>query len=116
MTCYVSYSATPQGVCIHVSGDVDLSVGDVLYDVLCDTLDHTVGTVEVNLRQVTFLDCVGLTTLLRALDHAHRRARVLFVSQPQGIALWTLGITGLLTALTADAPMQAQASADSGIN
>ena len=82
---------------MYLSGEVDLTVSDHLYRVLGETLDQTFGPVEVNLRDLRLLDCTGLTALIRARDDAHRRGRVLFVSQAQGIVRRVLDLVGTLT-------------------
>jgi anti-anti-sigma factor len=92
-----STPATPGGVCVYLSGEVDISVSDHLYQTLVETLDQTVGPVEVNLRELRLLDCTGLTALIRARHYAARRRRVLFVSQAHGIVRRVLDFVGTLT-------------------
>jgi hypothetical protein len=52
----LSTAATPAGVCVSLSGEVDVSVSDHLYQALVETLDQTVGPVEVSLRELSLLD------------------------------------------------------------
>jgi anti-anti-sigma factor len=92
-----STAAMPDGVCVYLSGEVDVSVSDHLYQALVETLDQTVGSVEVNLRELRLLDCTGLTALIRARQNAARRGRVLFVSHAHGIVRRVLDFVSALT-------------------
>ena len=98
----LSVAATPEGICVYLTGEIDISVSDHLYEVLGDALEQTLGTVEVNLRGPRMLNCTGFSALRRARDDARRRGRVLFVSQPRGMVLRVLDLTGTLTVLTDD--------------
>jgi anti-sigma B factor antagonist len=98
----LSLSARPDGVRVHVRGEVDLSASGHLYDVLGDALAQSLGTVEVDLRGLQFLDCSGITALLRARDDARRSGQVLFVSRPRGTVRLVLELTGTLSLLTAE--------------
>jgi anti-sigma B factor antagonist len=100
----LSMAARPGGLCLYLSGEIDMSVSGHLYEVLSDALDQTVGTVEVNLRGLQLLDCTGINALLRARCDARRCGRSLFVSEPQGLVLRVLELTDTLTALTARPP------------
>jgi anti-anti-sigma factor len=99
----LSMAARPEGICVYLTGEIDISVSDHLYEVLSDALEQTLDTVEVNLQGLRMLDCTGISALLRARDDARRRGRVLFVSQPRGIVRRVLDLTGTLTVLTDDA-------------
>ena len=106
MICSLSVAATPEGICVYLTGEIDMSVSDHLYEVLRDAVEHTRGTVEVDLRCLHLLDCTGIRALLRARDDALRCGRVMFVSEPRGIVRRALDLTGALTALTVDVPLQ----------
>ena len=100
-------ASTPAGVCVYLSGEIDLSVSDHLYEALRGALDQTVGPVEVNLRDLRLLDCTGLTALLRARDDAHRCGRGLFVSQARGTVRRVLDLAGgVLSEVPADVPLE----------
>ncbi|HET6529590.1 MAG TPA: STAS domain-containing protein [Actinoplanes sp.] len=90
-------ASTPDGVCVYLGGEVDLSVSGHLYEVLGDVLDQTLGPVEVDLRDLRLLDCTGITALLRARDDAHRCGRVLMVSNARGVVRRVLDLVGTLT-------------------
>jgi anti-sigma B factor antagonist len=106
-----SVAARPDGIRVYLTGEIDLSVSDHLYEVLHDALEQTLGTVEVNLRGLQLLDCTGISALLRARLDAVRCGRVLFVSQPRGIVRRVLDLTDTLTVLTGDSPLQSSALA-----
>lgn len=102
---YSSWTAArAEGICVYVTGEVDLSVSDHLYEVLRGTLGQTFGPLEVNLRGLQFLDCTGMSALLRAREDARRQGSALFVSEPRGIVRQVLALTGVLTVLTAAGP------------
>ena len=105
MIYFLSMASTPSGVCLYLSGEIDLSVSDHLYEALHGALDQTVGPIEVNLRGLRLLDCTGLTALLRARDDAHRCGRVLFVSQARGTVRRVLGLAAMLSDVPADVPL-----------
>jgi anti-anti-sigma factor len=94
-------AARAEGMCVFLTGEVDLSVSDHLYEVLGDALRQSIGPIEVNLRGLRLLDCSGIAALLRARDDARQHGRVLFVSEPRGIVRRVLDLTGVLTVLTA---------------
>jgi anti-sigma B factor antagonist len=98
----LSVAAKPEGICVYLAGEIDISVSDHVYEGLSDALEQTLGTVEVNHQGLRILDCTGISALLRARDDARRRGRLLFVSHPQGIVRRVLDLTGTLTVLTAD--------------
>ena len=107
----LSVAARPDGIRVYLTGEIDLSVSDHLYEVLHDALEQTLGTVEVNLRGLQLLDCTGISALLRARRDAVRCGRVLFVSQPRGMVRRVLEVTDTLTVLTGDSPLQSLAPA-----
>lgn len=102
-----SWSAAPSrdGMCVHLRGEVDITVSDHLYEVLRDAVEQTVGTVEVDLRRVRFLDCTGIGALLRARGDALESGHVMFISGPRGIVRRVLDLTDTVTVLTADVPL-----------
>lgn len=102
MIYLLSLSARSDGVRVHLRGEVDLSVSGHLYEVLGDAVAQSLGTVEVDLRGLQFLDCSGIAALLRARDDARRSAQVLFVSRPRGMVRQALDLTGTLSMLTAE--------------
>jgi anti-sigma B factor antagonist len=104
---YSSWTAArAEGMCVYVTGEVDLSVSAHLYEVLCGALGQALGPLEVNLYGLQFLDCAGIAALLRARDDAGRWGSTLFVSEPCGIVRRALALTGVLTVLTADGPAE----------
>jgi anti-sigma B factor antagonist len=102
---YFASVEKPDGVCVRLSGEIDLSVSGRLYEVLQAVLRSTYGSVELDLHGLRLLDCTGITAILRARNDAHEDGRVLFVSNPRGIVRRVLAFAGLLTLLSADAPV-----------
>jgi anti-sigma B factor antagonist len=101
-TYLLSIETRPAGIRLYLTGEVDMSVSDHLYQVLRDALAQAHGTVEVDLRGLRLLDCTGISALLEARDDGLRRGRDMFVSKPQGIVRRVLDLTDTLAVLTAD--------------
>lgn len=96
---------------VAVVGEIDLSTSDLLRVRLLDALSapHP-HRIEVDLAEVTFLDCSGVTVLV-TLRHAAARAGCrLRITNPQPIVRRVLDLTGLLEVFTAgfdEAPLAA---------
>ena len=90
--------------CLVLHGEIDLEVREELNHVLQHAvgLPHTVT--EVDLRDVTFLDCSGMSVLITAYNTAHGRGHDVIVSHPCGIVRRVLEFTGVLPYLTAPSP------------
>jgi anti-anti-sigma factor len=89
---------------VVVAGVVDLSTVERFGEALDAALDSQPGAVVVDLDGVSLLDSTGIATLV----HAHNRAMAATVSLTvvnlQPIVRRVLDITGVLHALTGEAP------------
>lgn len=92
----------PDGVRVLLYGEIDLPVRDKLRNVLAGVVATGVGTTELDLHEVTFLDCSGVGEFIRAHTDARKRGQTLTVSRPRGIVRRILELTGVLAVLTAD--------------
>ena len=90
------------GCTVVISGEIDTRSAPVLGDRLHELLQHPGDTpLELDLRQVTFLDSAGLTTLVGAHRAAEAAGRVLRMRCGTTRAvLRPLQITGLTTVFT----------------
>ena len=90
---------------ITVIGEIDIATATDLQTQLCDAVD-AVDAVEavtgeagrvlvVDLSQVRFMDCCGLTALLRGEAHAHTRGARLRLTAPHPHVRRLLALTGL---------------------
>ena len=109
-TCFrVRCTSSPTGWVVTVRGDVDAGTAPRLRDLLLDVLARP-GTpdVDVDLREVTFLDSAGLTALVGAHQAARRNGGLLRVAPGTARAVVRpLQITGLATVLDlVDAPAE----------
>jgi anti-anti-sigma factor len=86
-----------------VAGEVDLATVPVLRDTLLNVLcDQHPAVLDVDLAEVTFLDCTGLGVLVAVRNAAVRTGSRLRVTNPQPIVRQILEVTGLLGVLTAE--------------
>ena len=92
----------PHRVCLLLSGEIDLSVREVLRRVLRAAVAASPGVIAVDLGEVVFLDCTGIGELVRAYHEAHNRGRTLVMTRPQGIVRRVLELTDVLPQLTSD--------------
>ena len=103
----VQATCSPTGWVVTVRGDVDAVTAPRLADLLLDVLSRP-GTadVDLDLREVTFLDSAGLTAVVTAHQEAERSGCLLRVAPGTARAVVRpLQITGLTTVLDiVDAP------------
>ena len=83
-------------------GEIDLAVRDELRLALGDAIARAKFT-EVDLRDVTILDCGGIGALAEAAITARQRDRVVVISNAAGIVHRVLELTGVLSALSESA-------------
>jgi anti-anti-sigma factor len=102
----------PDGVRVTLSGDVDLAVREDLRRVLAGVVAASPGAVDLDLHEVTFLDCSGIGEFIRAYLDAHSRGKILTVSRPRGTVRRLLDLTGVLAVLTAHDADVSPAAAD----
>lgn len=91
------------GVKVSLSGEIDLAVRDDLRRVLHAAV-ATSAVTELDLRQVTYLDCTSVGEIVRAHLEALHCGRRLVVTQPQGIVELVLTLTNVLPLLAGGKP------------
>jgi anti-anti-sigma factor len=82
-----------------LSGDIDLSVREELRSVLAGVVTASPGATEVDLHEVTFLDCCGVGEFIRAYIEAQGRGHTLTVSRPRGTVRRILELGDVLAVL-----------------
>ena len=89
--------------CLHVLlfGEIDLALREDLRRLL-NTAVADAALTELDLHQVTYLDCVSIGEIVRAHLEARRRGRTLIVIRPQGMVREVLALTNVLSLLTPD--------------
>ena len=105
------------GWVLSVRGDVDACTAPRLGDLLLDVLSRPgAADVDLDLREVTFLDSAGLTALVAAHQEARRTGRLLRVTPGTARAVVRpLQITGLTTVLDiVEAPSERAARTEAG--
>ena len=78
-------------------GEIDLRVRDELFAVLHHPLVVSHSVIEVDLQDVTFMDCTGVGVLFAASNTGRRDGRAVYVSHASGIVRRAMEITGVLT-------------------
>ena len=90
-------SPTPATARVAVAGEVDLATVSVLRERLLNVLhDQSPVVLDVDLAEVTFLDCAGLGALVGVRKAAVDAGCLMRVSHPQPIVRRVLEVTGLL--------------------
>jgi anti-anti-sigma factor len=92
----------PGGVRVALSGDIDLAVREDLRHVLAGVVAVAPGAVDLDLHELTFLDCSGIAEFVQAYLDARGRGHILTVSGPRGIVRRVLELTDVLAVLTPD--------------
>jgi anti-anti-sigma factor len=82
-----------------LSGEIDLSVREELRSVLAGVVTAFPGATDVDLHEVTFLDCSGIGEFIRAYIEAHGRGHTLTVSRPRGNVRRILELSDVLAVL-----------------
>lgn len=100
MILFHQVCARSDGVRVMLAGDIDLAVREDLRRVLAGVAAASPGGVDLDLHDVTFLDCSGIGEFIRAYLDAHSRGKILTVSRPGGIVRRLLELTGVLAVLT----------------
>jgi anti-anti-sigma factor len=91
---------TPAAVRVFLSGEIDISVLDELHDVLHTAVAASPGVTEVDLGDVTFLDCAVIGEFVRAYLDARRRGQFLVVTRPRAFIREVLELANALPLLT----------------
>jgi anti-anti-sigma factor len=93
---------SPATTRVAVAGEVDLATASVLRDRLLEVLrDQRPAVLDVDLAEVTFLDCTGIAALVDVRNAAVQTGYQIRVSHLQPIVRRVLDLTGLLGVLTA---------------
>ncbi|MFC4999446.1 STAS domain-containing protein [Dactylosporangium cerinum] len=91
---------SPDDVGLALSGEIDLSVRDELRSVVDTVIAAAPGVTNLDLHDLTFLDCSGIGVFVRAYNGAQRHGHTLTISRPHGIVRRVLELTGVLALLT----------------
>jgi len=92
----------PDGVRLSLRGEVDYAVRDGLRMALRSAIGRTGRVIEVDLRDVTFLDCAGVGAIVEAQQLAVRAGRTLIVTRHRGVVRRVLDLSGVLGLLDPD--------------
>lgn len=90
----------PGRVCVDLSGEIDLSVREDLRRILQVAVATSPGYTNLDLNDVTFLDCGGVGEIVRGYADAQSRRHRLTVTRPRGIVRRVLELTDVLELLT----------------
>jgi anti-anti-sigma factor len=85
---------------LRMVGDVDLASADQLRDAAEFALTNHVGTLRIDLSEVTFLDSAGLGALITIRNQAREIGIELVLDQPSERARRVMDITGLTKVFT----------------
>lgn len=88
---------------ILLSGEIDISVRSELHDVLRAAVAGSGAVTEVDLRDVTFVDCAAIGELVGAYLDAQRQGQILVVTRPRGFVREVLEFANVLPLLTTSA-------------
>lgn len=95
----MSFSATVSdrtgGVRLLLRGEIDLATRDSLRHALRSAFRRTAGVIEVDLREVTFLDCAGVGAIVEGHQVAGRAGLTLIVTHDHGIVRRVLDLSGV---------------------
>ena len=106
--------ADPAGTRVRLAGELDITTGGHLVDVVCSLPAQAGSEVRLDVAELTFIDVVGLTALLRSRAHVLRGGGRLLVLHPSPLLRRMLDITGLGDILLAE-PGPAPATSARGI-
>jgi anti-sigma B factor antagonist len=88
---------------IQVGGEIDLATGPQLLAVLVELVDRGLHQLVVDLAQVTFLDCAGISVLVDALRRVQEHGGSLRLVRPTRRVARVLALTGMTTMFPIDA-------------
>jgi anti-anti-sigma factor len=91
--------ALPNGVVLAVAGELDLAAAPHLRERLGAVVDSGTTRVVLDLREVTFMDSIGLAAVLHASSRLRQGGRLALVVAPDSYAELVLEITGMPRAL-----------------
>jgi anti-anti-sigma factor len=87
-----------------ISGEIDLATVPALRETLLGMVHDPIPAIlDLDLAQVTFLDCAGIGVLVSARRAAAKAGRQMWITHPPPIVRLVLELTGLLSVFTAPA-------------
>jgi anti-anti-sigma factor len=96
---------SPGAARMAVAGEIDLATAPILGMRLLSVItDHWPAIIDVDLTEVTFLDCTGIGALVAVRNAAEQTGCRVWISHPQPMSAVILEVVGLLGMFTA--PMQ----------
>ncbi|AEV85103.1 Anti-sigma-B factor antagonist [Actinoplanes sp. SE50] len=84
--------ASRRGIRVRVAGELDLATAGILGDALAEALTAGTGHIDLDMADVSFLDCAGLRMLERAVTASDKRLRLVAAS---ATVCWMLRIAGM---------------------
>jgi anti-anti-sigma factor len=87
------------GLVLTVSGELDLATAPELRKRLETAIDSGTTRIVVDLRDVTFMDSIGLAAVVHARSRLHATGHLALVTTPGSYAQLVLEITGMPQAL-----------------
>jgi anti-anti-sigma factor len=90
---------------VSVIGEADLSYRDEFVAVLTGVIAEAPVGIEVDLAELGFIDSTCIAALMASMRAAREAGIGFFVSNPGGIVLRVLEVTGVLPILSKDASM-----------
>ena len=88
---------------VVLSGELDLSLGEALTEVLARQIGQPgTAVVRVDLAEVTFVDSWAIGVLVRSRQEAAAAGCRFFVSNPRGHVRRVLDVAGVLPTLSAE--------------
>ena len=89
----------PSGLLLAVSGELDLATAPGLRERLAAAVDSGMTRIVVDLREVTFMDSIGLAAIVHARSRLRAAGRLALVVAPDSYAQLVLDIAGMPRAL-----------------
>ncbi len=103
----VTQEPLPSGLAFSVSGELDLATAPDLRERLGAALDSGMTRIVVDLREVTFMDSIGLAAVLHVRKRLLADGRLALVVAPDSYAQLVLEIAGMPRALAIFADREA---------
>lgn len=98
--------ADPDGVCVKLSGELDIASAPALRDTLARLSEEPNCSVLVDVANLTFLDSTGISVLVMAAKRVRAEDGIFVVANASGAVLRVLEITGLVKYLEKPFPPQ----------
>jgi anti-anti-sigma factor len=95
----MSEEPLPSGLAFTVSGELDLATAPELRERLGAAVDSGMTRIVVDLREVTFMDSIGLAAIVHVRSRVGADGRLALVVAPDSYAQLVLEITGMPRAL-----------------